>query len=501
MSETQTVTREPFSLEQARALLAKDGPLALVQLFPTLGVFPGDLLRVQAIHLGRGFATIGAVERHKAKIQIADPALSERHLEIHKVDGAGFVLTDTSKNGTWLNGRRTTKDLAAPLQHGDLIQVGNAVLWFGARICGVDAAGILIDAPPQSDGFAVLQGPCPPWNTYDPFYRSLGELPKSPLPRILLTGETGTGKTALARTLHQLMQRPGDLIHISCANIPENLFEATLFGARKGSFTDAREDIVGLLDQADSGTLFLDEIGEMPLTIQAKFLTFLDNGEYRRVGEKQVRQVRAAVVAATNRSLEGAIVHQGFRQDLYYRLCHIKLHLPPLKHRRADIVAAMAKGIKVEHFTADLTARWLLHDWPGNFRELEQHMASLMRTGVDPIIVQHVEHDPLLSAVSSPCSARSATVGNAPPMGRGELAVTLVRHRLDPKLTVAELGIDEPTLAQWLAYHDFQVNDLMVHNFRKHEQLKDEVLNTLGSKRAVAELFGVPDAYNWYRKR
>jgi DNA-binding NtrC family response regulator len=196
---------------------------------------------------------------------------------------------------------------------------------------------------------------------------------------VLITGESGVGKGALARLLHETSdRRAAKFVQLNCAALPSGLAEAELFGVRKGAFTDAREDRAGLFEQAHGGTLFLDELGELPLELQPKLLHALESNEVRPVGSALPVQVDVRVVAATNRPLEDALKERRFRPDLYHRLNVVRIEVPPLRERREDIEAivdqvlagiARRGGATVGVAPAALT--WLVSQrWPGNVREL-----------------------------------------------------------------------------------------------------------------------------------
>jgi two-component system, NtrC family, response regulator AtoC len=201
--------------------------------------------------------------------------------------------------------------------------------------------------------------------------------PRSP---VLLLGETGTGKEVLARHLHHLRNaEDAPFVHVNCAALPGTTFESELFGHERGAFTDARQARRGLVEVANGGTLFLDEIAELPLPLQAKLLTFLDSGRFRRLGASTEIAGSARVVAATNRNLEERLKSGEFREDLYFRLSTFRIEVPPLRARREDIVP-LARDI-----AADLCAemgrrkvslapaaeeRLLGYAFPGNVREL-----------------------------------------------------------------------------------------------------------------------------------
>ena len=210
---------------------------------------------------------------------------------------------------------------------------------------------------------------------------------------VLLTGESGTGKEVMARAIHRMSPRSaGPFTAVNCAAIPEHLLESELFGHMKGAFTGAATDRPGIFESTNGGTLMLDEIGDMPLSLQSKLLRALEDGEIRRLGGQENRAVDVRLVAATAKDLERAVAQGEFRDDLYYRLNVVRLHLPPLRERPQDIPALVA------HFarqTAEklgrpvsLTPRALAalsaHAWPGNVRELRnalERAAVLSGTG------------------------------------------------------------------------------------------------------------------------
>jgi Nif-specific regulatory protein len=198
---------------------------------------------------------------------------------------------------------------------------------------------------------------------------------------VLIEGETGTGKELVARGIHRASARAeAPFLAVNCAAVTETLLESELFGHRKGAFTGATQDHRGLFEAATGGTIFLDEVGEMPLSMQAKLLRVLQQGEIIPVGDTRARKVDVRVISATNRDLSAEVAKQAFRQDLYYRLAVFPIPLPPLRARREDIpllVDRLLKGVAARHQAQlagiDRTAVELLqrYAWPGNVRELE----------------------------------------------------------------------------------------------------------------------------------
>jgi DNA-binding NtrC family response regulator len=195
---------------------------------------------------------------------------------------------------------------------------------------------------------------------------------------VIVTGESGTGKEVIAKTLVALSRRRDKpYVVFNCAAVPRDLFEGQLFGYRKGAFTGAVHDHAGVIRAADGGTLFLDEIGELPLDVQPKLLRFLENGEVLPLGGQKPVAVDVRIVTATHRDL-GALVQAGaFREDLYYRLQVVPIHLPPLRERRDDVVPLalhflreMSHGKRPPLLSSEARARLTGHSWPGNVREL-----------------------------------------------------------------------------------------------------------------------------------
>ena len=198
---------------------------------------------------------------------------------------------------------------------------------------------------------------------------------------VLIQGESGTGKELVARALHTQSRRSdAPMISVNCAAIPESLIESELFGHEKGAFTGAATLRLGLVEAADGGTLFLDEIGELPLEAQARLLRVLQEGEIRRVGSVQSRKVDVRLIAATHRNLKDLASKAEFREDLYYRLNVLELHLPPLRARGKDVIElaefmllrSCEKMNRSTMLLTDASRRAILqYQWPGNVRELE----------------------------------------------------------------------------------------------------------------------------------
>jgi two-component system response regulator HydG len=198
---------------------------------------------------------------------------------------------------------------------------------------------------------------------------------------VLITGESGTGKELVAQSIHRRgPHSSGRLVALNCAAVPESMLESELFGHARGAFTDARANHTGLFVQANGGTLFLDEIGEMSLSTQVKLLRALQERVVRPIGAEREVPFDARVVSATSRDLERDVAEHRFREDLYYRINVIRIHLPPLRARGNDVVLLAQHFIQrfaaqfkktVTGLTAPATAKLLAYAWPGNVRELQ----------------------------------------------------------------------------------------------------------------------------------
>ena len=283
---------------------------------------------------------------------------------------------------------------------------------------------------------------------------------RQPVPVVLIRGETGTGKQLAARFFHRASPRgSAPFIELNCSAIPENLVESELFGHERGAFSDAREQKRGLVELADGGTLFLDEVGDLPAAAQAKFLKFVEDFEFRRLGGTKTLTVDCRVVAATHRALETEPL---FRRDLYYRLAGITVELPPLRDRGDDVL------LLARHFLNEFARRYrkrlegltpeamdLLrgHRWPGNVRELRAALsnAALVAEGATIGVAElaGVERAALAAVAELPTTLD-------PVCTIEELNLAYVTRVVElcggnKALAAQKLGISRQTLARWLA--------------------------------------------------
>lgn len=196
---------------------------------------------------------------------------------------------------------------------------------------------------------------------------------------VLIQGETGTGKEAMARVVHEASGRGSELVAVNCSTLSPQLVESELFGHRRGAFTGASEDRAGLFEAANGGSIFLDEVGELRDGAQAQLLRVLQEGSIRRLGESRPRPVDVRIIAATHRDLEAMVADGAFREDLYYRLADVVVQLPPLRERGSDVVVLARHFVRsdpgiarIGRFTLgrDAASRLTLERWPGNVRQL-----------------------------------------------------------------------------------------------------------------------------------
>jgi DNA-binding NtrC family response regulator len=278
---------------------------------------------------------------------------------------------------------------------------------------------------------------------------------------VLITGESGSGKELVARTLHERSARAGrPFVAVNCGGLSETLLESELFGHERGSFTGAATQRRGLFESASGGTIFLDEIGDVSLKMQAQLLRVLQEGEIRRVGGDQTIPVDVRVISATNRDLDAAVAEGGMRRDLYYRVNVVALHVPPLRQRGDDIAVlarhfvarhAAHSGRPVPEIAPETMARLRAHAWAGNVRELENALARAVAMSSRGIILP----DDLPGVVSGAPSDGAPSIDHGWPTLEEleQRYVDRVLERCEGNKTDAAniLGVDRRTLQRLLA--------------------------------------------------
>jgi DNA-binding NtrC family response regulator len=326
------------------------------------------------VHIGRG-ARSWARSGRVLELRISDSEISRQHVRLQRSAEGWELIELGSKNGTVINNVQATR---ADLVDGDLLEIGTAMLMYrdhGHRHLDLGDLDLASTATmPSALRTVSLE--------VEQRAGALIKVAPSMVP-VLIRGETGTGKELMARAIHELSGRHGVFVPVNCGALPRSLIESELFGSKRGAFSGAHGDRVGLVQRADRGTLFLDEIAELPAESQVALLRVLQDGEVRPVGAADALRIDVRVVAATHQDLEARIADGRFRQDLYARLAGYIVSLPPLRARREDIgtligvmlgrIAPDPTGITVQR----LAARALfMYPYPLNIRELEQALRT-----------------------------------------------------------------------------------------------------------------------------
>jgi len=273
---------------------------------------------------------------------------------------------------------------------------------------------------------------------------------------VLIEGDTGTGKELFARFIHHHSKRKyGNFIALNCAAIPENLMEVELFGHEKGAFTDAASQRKGKLELASEGTLVLDEIGDMPLNMQAKLLRTIQEGQFYRVGGNQPIKVDLRIICLTNKNVKEWMEKKLFREDLYYRIAHVSLKIPPLRERKEDIVplvnhfieiASVENGTIIKGFSDRAITAMETYDWPGNIREFENEMLKILSLSETNDII---DLDMLKEEITSFYSSSNPAAWT-PEMEKSQLLILLKKHKWNKSQVAKELNVSRTTLYEKL---------------------------------------------------
>jgi DNA-binding NtrC family response regulator len=302
-------------------------------------------------------------------VVLQDPAVSRFHCRLMREEGAWRVRDWGSLNGTRLEGVRI-RDADLPIDAA--LMLGDSSVRVRAIAPAEQAVVPMVPAFGQLAGSSVAMRK---------LFGLLEKVGPSDI-NVLIEGESGTGKELVANEILQRSPRAEKpFVVVDCGAISPNLVESELFGHTRGSFTGADRDRIGAFESADGGTVFLDEVGELPLELQPKLLRAIEAQEIRRVGETRSRKVNVRVVSATNRDLEREVNRGRFREDLYFRLAVMSVHVPALRERLDDLVILVrvflqALGVPDEErlFTPAVFAEMARHDWPGNVRELRNYV-------------------------------------------------------------------------------------------------------------------------------
>ncbi|MBI4704687.1 MAG: sigma 54-interacting transcriptional regulator [Deltaproteobacteria bacterium] len=358
---------------------------------PTQVTASSDSVRVRSVALAivdgpdrglsfrapRGTIRIGTVAA--ADLRLRDPTVSRLHCEIRVRPDSVRIVDLGSTNGTHVDG----------VSVRDANLCGGATLRVGATAIRVELGDDAIEIPlSPACGFGPVVGASVEMRRLYAVLERVAPLDAT----VVVEGETGTGKEIVAQAIHEASGRArGPFVAVDCGAFAESLIESELFGHTRGAFSGAVAERRGLFEEANGGTLFLDEIGELPIALQSKLLRAIETRSVRPIGVNVPRPIDVRIVAATNRPLARAVNEGLFREDLYYRLAVVELHLPPLHARRDDI------PLLARHFYERLTgsrdlpaamlSALLTRSWPGNVRELRNHVertVAISRPGADP---------------------------------------------------------------------------------------------------------------------
>lgn len=339
------------------------------------------LEELDAVIIGRGQARSASLlvesGARTLDLRIPDARMSSRHARLSRVLGR-WVLEDLgSKNGTFLG--------ELPINQGELderalLQLGQTWLLFDP-LARVPEGTVLAPThePDLDDPLATLVP------RLEHTFAAARAVSTADVP-VLVLGPTGTGKEVTARAIHAASRRSGDLVAVNCGALPDTLIESELFGHKKGAFSGASEDRLGLIRSADQGTLFLDEIGDLPLEAQAALLRALQEREVMAVGASRPTKVDFRTIAATHRDVTEMLEAGHFRRDLYSRIAGLTVHLLPLSERTEDLGLLVTRMLGDHPVAPEAMLALLQYEWPGNVRELEQTMRTArILAGARPI--------------------------------------------------------------------------------------------------------------------
>lgn len=402
-----------------------------------------SLDRFPVLAIGRG-SMREVVGDTTPRLSLPDPWLSTKHAELRTSFGRILLCDTDSKNGCRVNGAKVHRQ---ELADGDVIELGRSFFIYRSEVpCADDEAAIVDLESVEAASRPLTLNP-----ELSAEVEKLGKLATTGI-SILLLGETGTGKEVLAQYVHAHSRRGGDFVAVNCGALPAGLVESELFGHKKGSFSGAVSDHLGLIRAANRGTLFLDEIADLPAPAQATMLRVLQESEVRAVGSTETHAVDLRCICATHRDLDGMVESGEFRSDLFARISGYRVTLPALRDRREDLGLLMAAFLIESNARATLSvdaARALLtHHWPLNIRELRSCMATATVLAGEA----RIEVDHLPEALRSP--APTALPSPRGQSGDDENEVELLRllrvHSGNVSAVARSMGKDRKQIQRWM---------------------------------------------------
>ena len=423
--------------------------------------------------LGDGRAVIG--RDPDVTISLDANAVSRRHCEIFPIPG-GYGIRDLgSRNGTLVDGSVVSE---APLRHGAMLRIGDALFKYLAHGAG-RYRGYRLDGTMEPGSTRLVQEPTRLLGgaTMDAIAASLERIAPTAL-SVIVRGESGTGKEVAAGEIHRVSRRRGAFVALNCAALPGSLLESELFGYRKGAFSGADRDKLGLIKAAHGGTLFLDEIGDMSVEAQAKLLRVLQSREVLPLGATQAEPVDVRVVCATHRDLTDLQVRGLFRGDLYARLHEYGFTLPPLRDRKEDITL-LVRALLARHGRPDRRVSFpvmmglLTHEWPFNVRELEACVKRAVALAQGPELLSEHLPDEVRGSLgrfgrrqdteSAPPVSPSDRPSDADGTGRAPTEIALrgllTQHRGNVAAVGRALGKERMQIHRWMKRYNIVITD------------------------------------------
>jgi transcriptional regulator with PAS, ATPase and Fis domain len=376
--------------------------------------------------------------------------VSREHAAFRLERGRLSVRDLNSRNGTHVNGREVDD---ATLASGDVVRIGGIVL--------LRHTGPRHFAEPDDELMA---------GTSHLLARLLEELREAGQTghNVMLIGETGVGKELAAEALHAASGRRGALVPVNCGGIAEGVLHSELFGHAKGAFSGADTARDGLVHAAEGGTLFLDEVGAASPSLQSTLLRLIESNEYRVVGTNQCRSADVRFVAATQPDIESRMQAGAFRRDLWYRLAHRIVRVPPLRERRQDIPAIIARHTEQHHgrrlrLSAELAALLVHHHWPGNVRELiatVDQLAATARSDEEVFIPDWLRRELERSTSEGKSATDGEKKGPTKRPKKPELVRLLVENEASVAATAKALSVDRKSLYRWMKALDIDLDAL-----------------------------------------